>query len=133
MKLRANWVHSLALYQVEGQAWYSSEGLEWFVEDGTSVLDCLFYSSEIHLHGGPEDGEVVGLDLDELYADSDWQAHSTSGCHVLIQVATKGHVTAYRWAVVNDNGQWVMGHPCMHLEDAVDAADYFMESNGEKE
>lgn len=132
MKLKANWVHQMALYEVEGQAWYSEDGLEWFLTDGTSVVDCLFYSSEIHLNGGPEDGEVVGLDLDELYADSDWFLHSTSGEHVLIQFATKGHVTAYRWAL-SDNGQWIMGHPCMHLEDAVYAANYFMKASGEKE
>lgn len=132
MKLKANWVHAMGVYHVEGQPWFSKDGLEWFLSDGTSVLDCLFYASEIHLHGGPEDGEVVGLDLDEMYVGAQWSAHLDLG-DVLIEAAKAGDTVAYRWAVEGNEGEWFYGRPCLHVVDAVDAARYFYEIDGENE
>lgn len=132
MKLKAFWIHHDALYQVEGKDWYSKDGLEWFLKDGTEVLDCLFYSSEIYLHGGPEDGEVVGLDLDEMYSGAQWSAHLDLG-DVLIEMATTGTTVAYRWTVEDNDGKWLYGHPCLHVTDAVDAARYFYEIDGDDE
>jgi hypothetical protein len=124
MKLKANWVHQMALYEVEGQAWYSEDGLEWFAQDGSDILDCQFFSSEITLYGGPEDGETVGLDLDEMYATSSWAAADHLYMNdrlVLIETAKAGSVVAYRWVVTDDHGHRLHGHPCMHLSDVVGA------------
>jgi hypothetical protein len=125
MKLKANWCHYMALYEVEGREWYSEDGMEWFAKDGCDILDCQFFSSEITLYGGPEDGETVGLDLDEIYEASTWavsdQLHIGDQL-VLIEAARTGFGIAYRWATTDSQGQCKHGHPCLHLLDAVCSA-----------
>lgn len=125
MKLKANWVHQMALYQTEGRDWYSEDGLEWFAQDGCDILDCQFFASEITLYGGPEDGETVGLDLDEMYETSTWAVSDHLYMNdrlVLIETAKTGSVIAYRWAMTDAQGQRKHGHPCMHMSDAVGSA-----------